>query len=89
MEHNVEPVPGGVRCPGENEIATRTGNVFRALDSGTVRVAIRAAEGSLFVDSCVICYSPICLVVQLAFIFVHLKNYATCYCHIYISRVAG
>jgi len=55
VEHYVEPVPGWARCPGENEIAPRVGNVFRALDSGTVRVDIRAAEGSLlFVDSCII-----------------------------------
>jgi len=63
MEHNVEPVPGWARCPGENEIAPRAGNVFRALDSGTVRVDIRVAEGSLFVDFCIIGYSPICQVV--------------------------
>jgi hypothetical protein len=43
----------------------------------------------LFLDSCVICYSPICLVVQMAVFCVHLKNYATCYCNINISRAAG
>jgi hypothetical protein len=87
MEHNVEPVPGRARCPGEDEIAPRAGNVFRALDSGTVRVDIRVAEGSLYYclqsdlsSSADGWYFDIC---------VHLENYATCNYNINISRAAG
>jgi hypothetical protein len=43
----------------------------------------------LFVDSCIIGYSPIFQVVRMADICAHLQNYATCYYSINISRVAG